>query len=161
MHIVTRTNIISKCLSRLGEDIPLVVEGLGQWLLPASSVLPGVYPAPGQPQRSIFVSEEFHTLLVTPPLIVSIREDSFLISDKCVTALPDVTFPQRITTADGSAFVAKSFETVVPLSVTPSLPRQTEPFTEARAKSEEESSKAIFYFNLLCSLSGHWEEDFD
>jgi hypothetical protein len=107
-------------------DLNLEVDGVGVWTLPAFSSLPCVHPAPGQPGRSIVVGEHLETLLVTPPKIVSIDNDFYLISDKLVTKITDLTFPQRITAADGSVFVATSPENVVALSVISLTPRPTE-----------------------------------
>jgi hypothetical protein len=108
-------------------DLNLKVDGVGDWTLPAFSSLPCVHSAPGQQGRSIVVGENLSTLLVSPPEIVRIDNEFYLASDKLVTKITDLTFPQRITAADGSVFVATSPENVVALSVIPRTPRQTEP----------------------------------
>jgi hypothetical protein len=98
-------------------DLPLQVQGIGSWILPALSTLPGIHPSPDQSGRVIFVGESLETVLVTPPQIITSNEDNYLVSERALTKLADLSFPQRITAADGSTFAAASRECVVSLFV--------------------------------------------
>jgi hypothetical protein len=103
-------------------DFPMEVDGVGTWILPAFSTLPSVHPSPGQPGRSIFVGESFDTAIVVPPQIVSSGAEFYLVSEKSVTKLPSLTFPQKIVAADGTMYAASSPENVIALSATPPVP---------------------------------------
>jgi hypothetical protein len=68
-------------------DLPLTVDGLGEWILPAFSAVPCVHPAPGQPDRAIFVSDSFATALFYPPQILSVGNEHYFVTETCVTKL--------------------------------------------------------------------------
>jgi hypothetical protein len=154
--IMTVGAVIVFCFYRMATtqaDFPMEVDGVGMWTLPAFSVLPCVSPAPGRPGHSIFVGEDFDTAIVVTPQIVASGAEFYLVSEKHVTKLPSLTFPQKIVAADGTMYAASSPENVIVLSATPPVSSQNVVPTVIVDRDEFDIDAALASFENVSAIN--------